>query len=70
MNTMSIRDGSAECSVSPLELFDVPPTQTAVEKSYDIEFLPTSALRESGVVEFYFPHNQKTIWTLKTLDST
>ena len=55
MNTMSIRDGSAECSVSPLELFDVPPTQTAVEKSYDIEFLPTSALRESGVVEFYLP---------------
>ena len=52
---MSIREGSAECSVSPLELFDTPPTQTAVEKSYDVEFLPTSALRHSGVVEFYMP---------------
>ena len=65
MSTMSIREGSAECSVSPLELFDVPPTQTAVEKSYDVEFLPTSALRESGVVEFYLPASSEDYLDLK-----
>ena len=52
---MSIHEGSEECSVSPLEWFDIPPTQTAVERSYDVEFLPTSALQEGGVVEFYCP---------------
>ena len=52
---MSIREESEECSISPLELFDTPPTQTAVEKSYDVEFLPTSAVRDGGVIEFYVP---------------
>lgn len=50
-----IREGSDECSITPLEWFNVPPTQTAVEKSFDVEFLPTSALRMGGVVEFYIP---------------
>ena len=51
----SIREGSDECSISPLEWYDVPPTQTAVVESYDVEFLPTSALRQGGAVEFYIP---------------
>ena len=37
-----------------MELLDTPPTQTAVEKSYDVEFLPTSVVRD-GVIEFYVP---------------
>ena len=52
---MSIRETSEECSISPLEIFDTAPTQTAVEQSYDVEFLPTSALRDGGVIEFYVP---------------
>ena len=52
---MSIREGSEECSISPLEWYDIPPTQTAVVEAYDVEFLPTSALRQGGVVEFYIP---------------
>ena len=52
---MSIREGSEECSISPLEWYDIPPTQTAVVEAYDVEFLPTSALRHGGVVEFYIP---------------
>jgi hypothetical protein len=52
---MSIREGSEECSLSPLEWFSVPATQTAVADAYDVEFLPTSSLRQDGIVEFYIP---------------
>lgn len=52
---MSIYEDSEECSTTPLEFFDTPPTQTAVERCFDVEFLPTSALRDGGVVEFYVP---------------
>jgi hypothetical protein len=52
---MSMFEGSEECTTTPLEIFDVPPTQTAVEKSYEVEYSPTSALRDNGVVEFYVP---------------
>ena len=62
---MSIREGSEECSISPLEVFDIPPTQTAIEKSYDVEYLPTSALQEGGVVEFYIPASNEDYVDLK-----
>ena len=62
---MSIHEDSEECCVSNLELFDVPPTQTAVEKCYDVEFLPMSALRDSGVVEFYVPASAEDYIDLK-----
>ena len=62
---MSIHEDSEECCISNLELFDVPPTQTAVDKSYDVEFLPMSAIRESGVVEFYVPASSEDYIDLK-----
>ena len=62
---MSIFEGSEECSTSPLEFFDVPPTQTVVEKAYDVEFLPTSALRDGGVVEFFIPASTEDYIDLK-----
>ena len=50
-----IRDHSDECSTSPLEWFNVLPTQTAIEKSSDVEYQSLTALREGVAVEFYVP---------------
>ena len=50
-----IHDQSCECSTSPLELFRVRPTQTAVEKTSEIEYQPLTSLRDSAPVEFYIP---------------
>ena len=52
---MSMFEGSEECSTTPLEFFDTPPTQTAIDKTFDVEYLPTSAIRDGGVVEFFVP---------------
>ena len=62
---MSIHEDSEECSLTPLEIFDIPPTQTAIEKIYDVEFLPMSALRDGGVVEFYIPASAEDYIDLK-----
>lgn len=62
---MSIYEGSEECSTTPLEFFDTPPTQTAVDKCYDVEYLPTSALQQGGVVEFFVPASMEDYLDLK-----
>ena len=46
---------SAECSLSPLEWFCIPPTQTAVEKTYGVDYQPLTSIRDDALIEFYIP---------------
>ena len=48
-----IHEHSAECSLSPLEWFCIPPTQTAVEKTYGVDFQPLTSIRDGALIEFY-----------------
>ncbi|XP_063786015.1 uncharacterized protein F54H12.2-like [Pseudophryne corroboree] len=48
-----IHNESVECAKSELDLFDVPPTQTSVEKSLYVEVQPLAALSETAPLEFY-----------------
>ena len=50
-----IEEHSDECCTSPLEWFDVPPTQTAVEKSYFSEYQPLTSLHDGATIDFYVP---------------
>ena len=50
-----IEEHSDECCTSPLEWFDVPPTQTAVEKSYFSEYQPLTSLQDGSTIDFYVP---------------
>ncbi|GBN72875.1 Uncharacterized protein F54H12.2 [Araneus ventricosus] len=48
-----ILKGSPECVKSELELFHLPPTQTAIENGQWIEFHPLSNVFDGGPVEFH-----------------
>ena len=50
-----IQDNSEECSTAPFELFKVSPTQTAVEKSYDVEYHPVAPIRDGAPIEYHIP---------------
>ena len=50
-----IHDHSGECSISPLEWFRILPTQTAVEKTSDVEYQSLTSLKNNAPVEFYIP---------------
>ena len=50
-----IQERSEECGLSPLELFTIPPTQVAVEKSSDIPYQPQTQLRDGTSVDFFVP---------------
>ena len=50
-----IHDHSRECSMSPLEWFRILPTQTAVEKTSDVEYQSLTSLKNNAPVEFYIP---------------
>ena len=50
-----IDEQSCECTTTPLEWFQVLPTQTSVEKSTHVEYQPVTALTDSSPVEFYIP---------------
>lgn len=47
-----IHKDSTPCAKSELDLFALPPTQTAVEKGQFIEFHPLANIRDGGPVEF------------------
>lgn len=51
---MSIVKDSQECSVSSLEWFSTLPTQTAIEKSSDVQYRPLGA-KNDEIVEFFIP---------------
>ena len=50
-----IHEHSCECSLSPLEWFRLLPTQTAVEKTMDVEYQSLTSLKNNAPVEFYIP---------------
>lgn len=60
-----IHDHSAECSLSPLEWFCIPPTQTAVEKTYDVDYQPLTTIRPGAPIEFYIPASTEEYLDLK-----
>lgn len=47
-----IHKDSIACAKSELDLFMIPPTQTAIEKGHFIEFHPLANIRDGGPVEF------------------
>ncbi|XP_040263300.1 uncharacterized protein F54H12.2-like [Bufo bufo] len=48
-----IHDGSVECTKSELDIFDLPPTQTSIEKSLFVEVQPIAALADNAPFEFF-----------------
>ncbi|KAM3922859.1 uncharacterized protein F54H12.2-like [Leptodactylus fuscus] len=48
-----IHDGSLECTKSELDIFDLPPTQTSIEKSLFVEVQPIAALADNAPLEFF-----------------
>lgn len=53
--TSLIHKDSVPCVKSELDLFLVPPTQTAIERGSYIEYHPLSNIRDGGPVEFNVP---------------
>ncbi|KAM7149938.1 uncharacterized protein F54H12.2-like [Macrochelys suwanniensis] len=49
--------GSEECTKSKLDLFQIAPTQTSIEKSIYIEVPPLSAVTESAPIDFFIAGN-------------
>nr|XP_048695603.1 uncharacterized protein F54H12.2-like [Caretta caretta] len=49
--------GSEECTKSELDLFQIAPTQTSIEKSIYIEVPPPSAVTESAPIDFFIAGN-------------
>ena len=47
-----VHEDSCECSKTELDLFLVPPTQTAIESSQHIEHRPLSSLSDGAPIEF------------------
>ena len=47
-----VHPSSCECTKSELDLFNVPPTQTAIESSQWIEHRPLTSLSAGAPVEF------------------
>ena len=52
-----IHKDSIACAKSELDLFLIPPTQTAIEKGYFIEFHPLSNIRDGQPLEFNISGN-------------
>ncbi|XP_053323790.1 uncharacterized protein F54H12.2-like [Spea bombifrons] len=48
-----IHTASMECAKSELDLFDIKPTQTSIEKSLYVEVQPLAAISETSPLEFY-----------------
>ena len=62
-----IKKDSDECSTSPLEWFTIMPTQTAIEKSADIEFQSLVPVSGRNALEFVVPAS--TEWYLDPKNS-
>lgn len=60
-----IHDHSDECSISPLEWFCLPPTQTAVEKTYNVDYQPLTTIRYNAPIEFFIPASTEEYLDLK-----
>ena len=60
-----IHESPCECSLSPLEWFQILPTQTAVEKTSDVEYQSLTSLKNNAPVEFYIPPSTDDYYDLK-----
>ncbi|XP_069615892.1 uncharacterized protein F54H12.2-like [Ranitomeya imitator] len=47
-----LHDASVACAKSELDIFDIPPTQTSIEKSLFVEVQPVAALSDNGPLDF------------------
>ena len=45
------------CSKSQLDLFLIPPTQTAIKRGHSVKYHPIADIRDGGPVEFNFSGN-------------
>lgn len=54
-----IHKDSPVCVKSELDLFMIPPTQTAIEKGHFVEYHPLATISESGPVEFNITGNSE-----------
>ncbi|XP_075421377.1 uncharacterized protein F54H12.2-like [Ascaphus truei] len=52
-----IHTNSIECAKSELDIFEIQPTQTSIEKSLYVEIQPLAALSETAPLEFYIAGN-------------
>ncbi|XP_073517424.1 uncharacterized protein F54H12.2-like [Phyllobates terribilis] len=48
-----LHDASVEWAKSELDIFDIPPTQTSIEKSLFVEVQPIAALSDNAPLEFF-----------------
>ncbi|KAM4045385.1 uncharacterized protein F54H12.2-like [Anomaloglossus baeobatrachus] len=48
-----IHEASIECAKSELDIFDLPPTQTSIEKLHFVEVQPIAALSDNAPLEFF-----------------
>ena len=47
-----VHPSSCECTKAELDLFTIPPTQTAIERSYFVEHRPLTTVGDGGPIEF------------------
>ena len=47
-----VHPSSCECTKAELDLFSIPPTQTAIERSYFVEHRPLTTVDDGGPIEF------------------
>lgn len=50
-----LHNQSCECLKSELLLFEIPPTQTTIEKSHYVQYKPISSLTDDSPIEFVIP---------------
>ena len=53
-----LHHSSIPATKSELEIFNIPPTQTAIESSYEVDFRPSSTLDSSRTYDFQIPSSE------------
>uniref|UniRef100_A0A158P4B6 Uncharacterized protein n=1 Tax=Tetranychus urticae TaxID=32264 RepID=A0A158P4B6_TETUR len=53
-----LHESSLPSSKSELQVFNIPPTQTAIESSYEVEYRPVSSLESSNFYEINVPSSE------------
>ena len=50
-----LHEASIPASKSELQIFTIPPTQTAIESSYEVEYRPSASLETNNFYEINVP---------------
>ena len=53
-----LHEASLPASKSELQIFSIPPTQTAIESSYEVEYRPSASLESSNSYEIHIPPSE------------